>query len=96
LKREVLYIKEENKWEKDNDEKMIFNKALHKIVQKNTQQIRKWREENPRCEIMETKEYEFHFILMQQCIGGGTGQQEPNNKKIIKNIAKYILVDRNI
>ena len=96
LKREVLYIKEENKWEKDNDEKMMFNKALHKIVQKNTQQIRKWREENPRCEIMETKEYEFHFILMQQCIGGGTGQQEPNNKKIIKNIAKYVLVDRNI
>ena len=96
LKREVLYIKEENKWEKDTDEKIIFNKALNKVIQKNIQQIRKWREENPRCEIMETKEYEFHFILMQQCIGGGTGQQEPNNKKIIKNIAKYVLLDRNV
>ena len=96
LKRDILYIKEENKWEKDTEEKNIFNNALHKIVQKNIQQIRKWREENPRCEIMETKEYEFHFVLMQQCIGGGTGQQEPNNKKILKNIAKYVLVDRNI
>ena len=96
LKREVLYIKEENKWEKDTEEKIMFNKALNKVIQKNIQQIRKWREENPRCEIMETKEYEFHFILMQQCIGGGTGQQEPNNKKIIKNIAKYVLVDRNV
>ena len=96
LKRDILYIKEENKWEKDTEENNIFNNALHKIVQKNIQQIRKWREENPRCEIMETKEYEFHFVLMQQCIGGGTGQQEPNNKKILKNIAKYVLVDRNI
>lgn len=96
LKRDVLYIKDENKWEKDNDEKIIFNKALNEVVRKNMQQIRKWREENPRCEVMETKEYEFHFILMQQCIGGGTGHQEMNNKKILKNIAKYVLVDKSI
>ena len=96
LKRETLYIKENTIWEKDSDEKQIFQKAIREVVRKNMQQIRNWRTLNPRCEIMETVEYEFHLVVMQQCIGGGTGHQEPNNKKIIKNIAKYVFVDKNI
>ena len=95
LKRETLYIKENTIWEKDNDEKHIFQKAIREVVRKNMQQIRNWRMLNPRCEIMETVEYEFHLVVMQQCIGGGTGHQEPNNKKILKNIAKYVFVDKN-
>lgn len=96
LKRETLYIKENRIWEKDTDEKQIFQKAIGEVVRKNMQQIRNWRVINPNCEIMETPEYEFHLVVMQQCIGGGSGHQEPNNKKIIKNIAKYVLVDKTI
>jgi hypothetical protein len=94
IKRETLYIKEENKWEKDTEEKTKFRNALRDIVHKNMQQIRRWRQQNPRSEIMETSEYEFHFIIMQQCVGGGTGKQPANDNKIIKNIANYVMIDK--
>ena len=94
IKRETLYIKEENKWEKDTEEKTKFRNALRDIVHKNMQQIRRWRQQNPRSEIMETSEYEFHFIIMQQCVGGGTGKQPANDNKIIKTIANYVMIDK--
>lgn len=92
LKRETLYIKEVNTWEKDTQEKTIMKKALGAVVRKNLQQIRRWQEENPKCEIPESKEYMLHLDIMRQSIGGGIRHGDKNNLKIIKNIAKEVMI----
>jgi hypothetical protein len=94
LKREILYIKEDDTWEKDSPEKTKLKKALNAVVRKNMQQLRAWMSENPRCEILDTNEYHLHLNIMRQCIGGDVTQEDANNKKIIRNIAKEVVIDR--
>jgi hypothetical protein len=94
LKREILYIKEDNVWEKDNPEKSKFKKALNMVVRKNIQQINTWVHKNPSCEILDTNEYHLHLNIMLQCIGGDIAQEDTNNRKIMRNIAKEVLIDK--
>jgi hypothetical protein len=94
LKREILYIKEDDTWEKDSPEKTKLKKALSAVVRKNMQQLRAWMSENPRCEILDTNEYHLHLNIMRQCIGGDVSQEDANNRKIIRNIAKEVVIDR--
>ena len=95
LKRETLYIREQNSWEKDDEDKTMFKKALNEIVRKNILQIKHWQAENPACDIVNSPEYEFHLIIMQQSIGGGSREKTMRgNEKIIKNIAKAVFIDR--
>ncbi len=95
LKRETLYIKEDDCWEKDNQDKEKLRKAIGAVVKKNMQQVKTWKEENPKFDIMNTREYELHLNIMQQSLGGGNQEKtDKNNEKIIKNISKYVLVDK--
>lgn len=94
LKREILYIKEDNTWEKDSPEKTKLKKALNTVVRKNMQQLRVWINANPQCEILDTNEYHLHLKIMQQCIGGDVSQEDANTRKIIRNIAKEVIIDR--
>lgn len=94
LKREVLYIKEDDVWEKDNPEKSKFKKALNAVARKNMQQMRVWINQNPRCEILDTNEYHLHLNIMRQCIGGDITQEDANNRKILRNIAREVMIDR--
>jgi hypothetical protein len=94
LKREILYIKEDDIWEKDNPEKSKFKKALNTVVRRNMQQLREWMNQNPRCEILDTNEYHLHLKIMKQCIGGDINQEDANNRKIMRNIAKEVVIDR--
>ncbi len=46
-KRETIYIKDENQWGKDNEEKTKLTKAIRKVAHKNIEQIAVWTEKNP-------------------------------------------------
>jgi hypothetical protein len=95
LKRETLYIKEEDKWEKDTEEKANFKKALDKVVNRNMAQVRHWEDENPRCKIPETDEYEFYFVIARQSLGGGDHTVTArNNDKIMKAVAGRVYLDK--
>lgn len=94
LKREILYIKQEKSWEKDSN-KIKLKKAIGAVVNKNLQQIQLWQDENPRCNILDTNEYILHLNIMRQSLGGGTSEvANKNNDKIIKNIAKEVIIDK--
>ena len=95
LKRETLYIKEDESWEKDNYTKAKFKKAIGAVVKKNMLQIKRWQEENPKCNILDSNEYVLHLNIMRQSLGGGNQEKtDRNNEKIIKNIAKQVMIDR--
>ena len=113
LKREVLYIKDNDKWEKDTEDNKQFKKALDKVVYRNMGQLEKWvskrslqpgtayggseEEENPRCRIQETDDYEFYFEVIRQSLGGGNHEVTArNNEKILKAIAKEVHIDRKV
>ena len=95
LKRETLYIKEEDKWEKDTEDKTRFKSALDKVVNRNVAQVRHWEDENPRCKIPETEEYEFYFVIARQSLGGGDHTVTArNNDRILRAIAGRVYLDK--
>ena len=95
LKRETLYIKENNKWEKDTEDKTRFKHALATVVNRNVAQVKHWEEENPRCKIPETDEYEFYFVIARQSLGGGNHDVTArNNDKILRAIAGKVYLDK--
>ena len=95
LKRETLYIKENDKWEKDNEEKAKFKHALATVVNRNVAQVKHWEEENPRSQIPETDEYEFYFDIVRQSLGGGNHDVTArNNDKIMRAIAGKVYLDK--
>ena len=95
LKRETLYIKENDKWEKDTDEKAKFKHALATVVNRNVAQVTYWEKENPRSQIPETEEYEFYFDIVRQSLGGGNHDVTArNNDKILRAIAGKVYLDK--
>lgn len=87
LKRETMYIKDDNGWEKDNEEKKLLNNTIQSIVRKNMKQINQWRIENPNCEINDSTEYNFEIDIMKECMGD-FNSEKMDNKRICNQIAK--------
>ena len=97
LKREVLYIKDNDTWTKDTEDNKNFKKALATVVHRNMIQIVKWEEENPETSNPESKTYEFYFELARQSMGGGDQDvTDRNNDKILKAIAQEVHLDKKV
>ena len=93
-KRETLYIKDENKWEKENDEKQILRKAIKKVSDKNMRLIPKFKQEHPDCGKSASKYADQYNQIVLESIGGNVGNDSENEYKIIKNIARNVILDK--
>jgi len=87
LKRETIYIKDVNGWEKDNEEKEKLSKTINSVARKNMNEINHWRTENPKCELSNSKEYNFEIDIMKGCMGDFSSEKT-DNKRICNRIAK--------
>ena len=65
LKRETLYIKDNNVWEKDNNKSRIKS-ALREISSAQFRSVKKWMDDNPDYEKDESKQEEF-INLIRNC-----------------------------
>ena len=97
LKREVLYIKDNDTWTKDTEDNKQFKKALATVVHRNMIQIVQWEEDNPETSNPESKNYDFYFELARQSMGGGDQDvTDRNNEKILKAIAQEVHIDKKV
>jgi hypothetical protein len=95
IKREVLYVKDENKWEKENEEHNKMKKVIHQITHKNIKQIPEWVSENPLCkDSSSTKNDEYMKLLSNSMSGDGQKEQETNMNKIISKVAKEVIIEK--
>ena len=93
IKRETVYIKDQDKWAKDEDDKMKIKKTIQNIENKNIRMISKWQEENPDCMDMESKKSEELTELSLIALGGDE-EREKSEKKIMKKVLKEIMIDK--
>lgn len=94
LKRDVLYVKDNNMWEKDGDGKDKLKKAIHLVKRNNMQQINSWVVENPECMWENNTKNEDYMQIVQHSIGGTGQQQDKNVHKIIHNVAKEVYLPK--
>ena len=95
-KREVMYIKDEDKWERENEEKKKLRKAIKKIANKNYVLIPEFKEKHPDC-IKSSSPYsdQYNKLIIEAMGGSGDNDLEKENK-IIRNIAKNVVIDKNL
>ena len=94
-KRETVYIKDEDKWEKDED-KTKMHKLIKRVVSKNTKMFAKFKEAHPDCLTYHSKFSEQYNTIIYESMGGKGDDDHEKNEKIIKNILKEVVVEKNI
>ena len=95
LKRETVYIKENNCWIKETDDKPNLKSAIKLIAFKNIKQINEWVKEHPGCRDPTTKQnVKYNKIVMNSMSGGTVQEQHDNIEKIVKNVTKAVTIDK--
>ena len=95
LKREILYVKDENKWEKDNIDKDKLRKAIKHIAHKNIKMIPAWKELNPAYVLDEGKSNDEYIQIIMKSMGGSDKAQDISyENKIISKLARCVAIDK--
>jgi hypothetical protein len=96
LKREIMYIKDKDAWEKENGENVKIKNAIKFIEHKNIKQLPEWKEKNPESEDYDSQKHmDYHKIIIES-MGGATNEDDNKKReKIIRNIAKEVVIDKN-
>ena len=95
LKRETMYLKEQNVWEKDNENNDRLKKAVKLIAHKNMLKINDWKQANPQCKDSDSKKNDQYLKILISTAGPTNKEDEiAHYEKIIKNIAKEVTIDK--
>ncbi len=90
-KREILHIKDNDKWEKESADNARLKKAIKYISKKNSNLLVEWRDAHPGSKHVSHNANDTYMNLIVQAMGG-SGELSGNENKIIKNIAKEVLI----
>jgi len=89
-KRDVIYVKDENRWERDEDNKPRLKKAIKHIAHKNSKLLLDYKEKHPDCVLATSNHNDNYNKLMLVAYDGN----ENNENRIIKKISKEISIEK--
>jgi hypothetical protein len=95
FKREVIYIKDNDKWEKECEEKPLLTKAIKVIANENIKKIMEWKETNPDCTNSDSKKNNLYLKIVSNSMNGSDKEEGIKNiTKIISNVAKETIIQK--
>jgi hypothetical protein len=89
-RRETLYIKHADKWERESPENTKITNAVRVVEHKNIMLVNEWAKQNPRCEDSTTAE-NTQYINMSRAVLDG---DDRNIAKVIKRVAKAVVIEK--
>ena len=92
-KRETMYIKDEDKWEKD-EERLKLHKVIRKVTCKNQNLITDYKKEHPDYNKYHSKISDQYNKIIIEAMGGPGDNDFEKEEKIIKNISKQVFIDK--
>jgi len=96
IKRETVYIKDQDNWEKEDAEKTRLRNVLKRIARKNLKMLPEWQEKNPEFRYLDTRENnEFIQISLSSLGPESKEEQEKQEDKIIRNVLKEVALEKN-
>jgi hypothetical protein len=90
-KRETMYIKDHEKWEKDETHEIMRN-TIEKIADKERTALQIWTEENP--DWIETERKQLEYLTMLRNISEPIEDEAKNGRKIIRAVSREVIVDK--
>ena len=99
-KRETMYIKDQNKWEKEDNELKQMRELVRYVRDKNISMVNTWRDMYPECVKSDSKKTTQYNQICMESFGGQTGGEKgtklEKEEKIISRIAKSVIIDKNM
>jgi hypothetical protein len=96
-KREVIYIKSNNQWIKEMDDKPILTKAIKSIAHKNIVLIKEWTEKYPDCVKPTSNKNDTYLKIVSESMNGFTTEESNANiRKVISNISREATIDKKL
>jgi uncharacterized protein YxeA len=89
-KRETLYVKEENKWEKDTQETKQMLTAVWGVNKKNYTLLANWKETHPDCMSSKSNQSDEYMKITSKVMDGDL----ENINKVIKKVSKQVVIDK--
>ena len=96
LKRETMYIKDNDEWNKDTPDNTQLRNMVKIVAKHNQYQLPLWREKHPASDDMKSATFEFSLKMIQNILGDVGEEQIKLDNKVMRNLSKHILVDKNI
>ena len=93
-KRETMYIKDDDKWEKEDDNKTNLRKAIKSVANKNIKLLPQFREKNPDYKNSSSKMSDKYDKIVLEAMGGAGDNDLEKEDKIIHNISKCVVIDK--
>ena len=93
-KRETMYIKDEDKWEKDEERKKM-HKLVRKVADKNARMVPKFKEAHPDCIKSASRYSDQYNKIIMEAMGGRGDDDFEKEEKIIKRVSKEVTVEKN-
>jgi len=91
VKRETLYVKDDNQWEREGPDHVKMTNAVLAVEQKNVILVNEWAKANPRCLNSNTRENERYFRLSKAATDG---EKDGNIDKVIRKVAKKVVIEK--
>ena len=93
-KRETTFVKDKNVWEKENGNRDRLRLAIKHITKKNTDMLLSWCEAHPGSCDSDNYLNDVYIEIVRQAMGGG--DIEENENKIMRKIARSVLIDKDL
>lgn len=90
-KRETMYIKDQEKWEKDDTHEIMKN-TIEMIADKERNALQIWTDNNP--DWIETEKKQIEYLTMLRSISEPIEDEEKNGRKIIRAVSREVIVDK--
>ena len=95
LKRETIYIKDQDIWEKENDNRQKLKQAIRTIASKNIKQIPVWQKEHPEYVDSSSKINDKYLRIVSNSMNGLTIEEtQKNYDKIISKVAREVVIQK--
>ena len=95
-KRDSLYVKDANVWEKEDPDNKKIKKAIKYISHKNICALPEWKAKYPDCIYSDSKKSNQYNHIVVEAMGGPGDNDAEKADKIVKKIAKEVIIDKNI
>jgi hypothetical protein len=92
-KRETIYVKDDDKWEKDEENKKM-HKMVRKVQDKNFRMIKKFKEKYPDYHKASSKHSDAYNNIIIESMGGRGDNDFEKEEKIIKKVSKEVTVNK--
>ena len=94
-KRESLYVKDKNVWEKEGPDNNKIKKAIKYISHKNICALPEWKAKYPDCIYSDSNKSDQYNHIVIEAMGGSGDNDAEKADKIVKKIAKVVTIDKN-